>query len=190
LIFLAILVELDAVDSALVEPPVSAQILAMTTTPVPLINVFLAKEETDAVTPKSLALTTMPAQMIPAILSLDANTPPETAMEQIPALCTVAFLLLDVKQSPELAVMEILALKIFATPIPDVNTHLFLLQVVDLVSMPPLETPSSALKSIVKSPLAIPLMEDAREHPSVAMITTFALLILATELLVDAHMHN
>jgi hypothetical protein len=85
LIFLAILVVLDAVDSALVVLPASALMFVMMQINVPLMPVFLVKEETDAVTPLSLALMAMPALTILAIVILDANTLLSTAMEEIHA---------------------------------------------------------------------------------------------------------
>jgi len=73
LIFLAILVDLNAEDFALVEELVFAHLLAMITMLVPLTHVLKELEEMAVFTPQSAAMITMLAPMIFVIPQLDAD---------------------------------------------------------------------------------------------------------------------
>jgi len=187
LIFLAILVEVDAKDSALAELLAFALMPVTIKTPAPTMLVFQDKEEMDAFTHPSAALITMHALKTLVIQIQDASTETSPATTAILASSSLAFLQSDVNPSTRLALTTILALLITAILafLEDAHSHSSL-EVADLASMFPLEIPSPALKCPVKSDPAIQQTVSARELQSVAMTTTGAPLIHAILQLEDA----
>jgi hypothetical protein len=131
LIFQAILVDLDVLDSAPVVQLASAQIFAMTTTSAQLIPALLDKEEMDAFTLLKFAMMEISAQRTLAVnLSLeDASSPTTLAMTTTHARMTTAFPAPDVRPLPKSAMTTTFALQTLATLIPppeDANSILFL----------------------------------------------------------------
>jgi hypothetical protein len=124
LIFQAILVDLDVLDSAPVVQLASAQIFAMTTTSAQLILALLDKEETDAHTLQRFATMEISAQRTLAVKASleDASSQTSLAMTTTNAQMTTAFLALDARAFPRSAMTTMFAQPILATqpPLEDV----------------------------------------------------------------------
>jgi hypothetical protein len=177
LIFQAILVDLDVLDSAPVVQLASAQIFAMTTTSAQLILALLDKEETDAHTLQRFATMEISAQRTLAVKASleDASSRTSLAMTTAYAQMTTAFLALDARAFPRSAMTTTFAQPILATQQADAfSPHFPLLNaILAKLSTAPMFL---ARQSDASTELAMP-------NPSLAMTTTLALLILATLLL-------
>jgi len=126
LIFRAILVELNAKDSALVEDNAFVHLLAMMEINAPVMLVLKELEEMDVSTAQSAVTTLMLAPTISVSQLLDANTPLLLALLQMLAPLPLVIKLLDAKTNQRIAVMEMFVLLIIATMPLDANILLFL----------------------------------------------------------------
>jgi hypothetical protein len=201
LIFQAILADKDVLDSALVVQLAFAQMFAMTTTNAQLMDVSLAKEETDAHLLPKFALTATSAQPTLAILLLleDVCSPTSPAMTTTHAQMTTASEPLVARVWQRSATTTILAHPILAIP-PPTPEDAFSLSFPPALAMPaemlsarpflaalldasmelalPLQSLAMTTTPALRTP-AILSLDLANTLQSTAMTTTFALTISA-----------